>query len=109
MAQQGNKTPDPATTGEVVHQAAFEDGMALALWIHGDVHPQLKRWNKSGDRRVKLMAAVISDLVYDAEIRRDWPALQHMYDVWRKNEGDQKPPDDTVVEATIVGDDDAPF
>jgi len=107
MAQQG-KTLTDATTPDTSAQEAFEDGMALALWIHSEVHPQLKRWNKSGDKRVKLMAAVISDLVYDAEIRRDWDYLQHMYDVWRKNEADTPGDTGTVVDAAIVDDDAKP-
>jgi hypothetical protein len=96
MAQQDKSTTDATVSAQIGAANAFEDGMALALWLHEDVNPQLKKWGKSHDRRVQLMAAVISDLVADAYNRQDWAGLNHMYDVWRKNDG--------PVEAEIVDD-----
>jgi hypothetical protein len=105
VTTQDGKTIDPTTTAQVEVAGAFEDGMALALWLHSEVHPQLKRWGKSGDKRVKLMAAVISDLVSDAYVRQDWGYLNHMYDVWKKNEA----VDPGTVVVVSIEDDEAPF
>jgi hypothetical protein len=60
----------------------FEDGMALAMWLHTEVRPQFKRWGKSGDKRVRLMATVLSKFIEDAYTNQDWAFLGEMHTAW---------------------------
>lgn len=59
-----------------------QTGMDLGLWIEAKARPQLRRWGRSGDDRVKLLAGVLTDLLETAVSAGDLDALHALHTAW---------------------------
>lgn len=79
-------------------QGTFEDGLALAMWLEAEVRPQLRKWAKSYDKRVKLMAAMLSDLVESRYAARDWEFLDGLHKSWAECEAKARSDDGSTAE-----------
>jgi hypothetical protein len=65
-------------------EQAFADGIELGMWLESAARPALKRWTRSADKRVYLLAGVLSTLIEDRYTARDWPFLDRLRATWQK-------------------------
>jgi hypothetical protein len=64
----------------------FESGVQLGVWLESEVRPLLKRWGRSGDKRVYLSARILSAQIEAAASKQDWAALAELRETWRDAE-----------------------
>ncbi len=73
---------DEVTRAEIGQYAHFEDGALLGIWLAEEVKPQLRKWSKSGDQRVRLLAVTIHGFVEGRIVEQDWPMLCELKRAW---------------------------
>jgi len=76
-----------ADTGDLMDQA-LQTGVELGAWLATEVRPQLARWKKSGDRRVRIQALLLSGIVEAKVKESDWAFLADLRDRWTLHAAD---------------------
>jgi len=66
-------------------QATLADGMAMGVWLEREVRPALKRWARSGDKRVRMLSGMFRDLIESRVESGDTAFLSELFDSWEKH------------------------